>query len=338
MFIDNPLGLFFCFLKGIVMLKDETIKRLDALGYHIMNKDEISTNDVNDKMSFIDDDGYKYYTTAKHILAGHKPFIVYKDNIYSIVNIQLYLSQNKDLYDNFELLSKQYENSRDKLKFKCKTCGSLFTKPWYKIQTGCRCNNCLEEKRGYYQMISPTRIDRLINYPDVAIDFNYDNNEYPIETYTAKSGQLVNWKCHICGYEWTTSPSHRINDMSGCPSCAHKMSKGERCIHNYLNDNNVVYVQEKRFNDCRDKQPLPFDFYLPDYNTCIEYDGEQHRKPIKFNQKTTDEKALEQFLTLQRHDEIKNNYCQQHQITLVRISDYNNIQCVLDSIILGKST
>ena len=44
--------------------------------------------------------------------------------------------------------------------------------------------------------------------------------------------------------------------------------------------NNINYIREKRFKDCKNIKPLPFDFYLPEKNICIEYDGEHHFKSI----------------------------------------------------------
>ena len=73
-------------------------------------------------------------------------------------------------------------------------------------------------------------------------------------------------------------------------------------------------------------KPLPFDFYLPNYNICIEYDGEQHFKPIKY---FGGQKA---FQSQQQKDEIKNKYCQDNKIKLIRISymDYDNIEKILN--------
>ena len=42
----------------------------------------------------------------------------------------------------------------------------------------------------------------------------------------------------------------------------------------------MIFESQKRFKDCKDKRQLPFDFYLPSYNVCIEYQGEQHYRPI----------------------------------------------------------
>ena len=72
--------------------------------------------------------------------------------------------------------------------------------------------------------------------------------------------------------------------------------------------------------------PLRFDFYLPEYNTVIEYDGEQHFKPVE---RFGGEKA---FKTVQLHDNTKTKYCEDNDIRLLRISykDKNNIQEILN--------
>ena len=57
----------------------------------------------------------------------------------------------------------------------------------------------------------------------------------------------------------------------------------EREICNLFEKNNIKYEQEKNFEWLkRDNYNLSLDFYLPDYNTAIECQGEQHFKPIDF--------------------------------------------------------
>ena len=59
--------------------------------------------------------------------------------------------------------------------------------------------------------------------------------------------------------------------------------------------------------------PLPFDFYLHDYNVCIEYDGIQHFKPIEYFG------GEEAFQKRQLNDKIKTEYCIDNHITLIRL-------------------
>jgi very-short-patch-repair endonuclease len=88
---------------------------------------------------------------------------------------------------------------------------------------------------------------------------------------------------------------------------------------------NVKYIKQKRFNDCRNKLPLPFDFYLPDINTCIEYDGEQHFKEVNIFG------GVDRFKNQRTNDNIKNIYCQEKNINLIRIPYWEilNIESVL---------
>jgi len=116
----------------------------------------------------------------------------------------------------------------------------------------------------------------------------------------------------------------------GCMLCCEK-SKGETKIRIFLINNNISFEQEKRFKECRDKNPLPFDFYLPQYNLCIEFDGEQHFKPFAFNsRKVSDDIKLENLKKVQKHDQMKNDYCKKNGITLLRINDIRKINKILN--------
>lgn len=129
----------------------------------------------------------------------------------------------------------------------------------------------------------------------------------------------IDCECKICGYKW--SPIARgLKNGEGCPPC--KMSKGEKRIKWFLDDNNISYIYQNKFEECRDQFPLPFDFYLPEYNLVIEYDGEQHFKPVDFanNGKAWAEKA---YQTVIYHDEIKNRYCFMNNISMLRIPYFN---------------
>ena len=123
-------------------------------------------------------------------------------------------------------------------------------------------------------------------------------------------------KCKIDGCEWFARPANILNG-NGCPQC--NESSGERQVRQWLDNNDVRYECQKAFNDCRDKQPLPFDFYLPDYNICIEYDGKQHYESINyFGGKETYEYTI-------RHDRMKDDYCKENNITLLRIPYYEDV-------------
>ncbi len=131
-------------------------------------------------------------------------------------------------------------------------------------------------------------------------------------------------KCGRCGNIYTTALKNYIcADVTTCRKCSYAQSKGEKCIADYLKEHNIQYEQEKRFIDCKDKKPLPFDFYLPQYNKCIEYDGSQHYQP-HFGKKN--------FEQCKKHDQIKDQYCINKGIELIRIPYWNkeNIETILN--------
>lgn len=142
----------------------------------------------------------------------------------------------------------------------------------------------------------------------------------------------IEFKCLMCGNTWLTTPDSVLNGNSGCPMCA--QSHGERSITSWLKNNLIEFIPQYKFDNCRDVEPFPFDFYLPKYNICVEYDGVQHFQPVNFGG-ISDECAMINFRKTQMHDSIKNNYCKQYKIILVRISylEKNNISVILNNII-----
>ena len=92
-------------------------------------------------------------------------------------------------------------------------------------------------------------------------------------------------------------------------SCgAHKnISKGNEKIKKLLQKANIDFEIEKKFETCKDKTYLPFDFYVNN-EYLIEYDGIQHFKEGVFDYEYT-----------HSHDLIKNQWCKENNIPLIRI-------------------
>jgi very-short-patch-repair endonuclease len=117
---------------------------------------------------------------------------------------------------------------------------------------------------------------------------------------------------------------------SGCPKC--NQSKGEKMIEIFLADNEISYITQNKFDDCKYVNHLIFDFYLPDYNTCIEFNGIQHYYPIDI---FGGEKSLE---INRKRDKIKEEYCKSNGIKLIVIKqdkkhiDIKDVQNQIDNI------
>ena len=100
-------------------------------------------------------------------------------------------------------------------------------------------------------------------------------------------------------------------------SCGCLKSYGEKVISNILQSNNIIFEREKTFEGCINFQTghrLRFDFYLPEYNICIEYDGEQHFFSNNRNWNTEDNLKETKY-----RDNLKDSFCNQNNIRLIRI-------------------
>lgn len=133
--------------------------------------------------------------------------------------------------------------------------------------------------------------------------------------------------CIICpehGHFWQTPYDHITG--SNCPLC--QRSNGEDAIMAFLTEHNVKFEQQKRFDSCRDKRPLPFDFYLSDYNLCVEYQGIQHFQPVPYFG------GQEKFEYYSRHDSIKREWCsEEDNPNLLEITYKDDVNATLAKII-----
>ena len=101
-----------------------------------------------------------------------------------------------------------------------------------------------------------------------------------------------------------------------CPLCSTK-SKGQLRLRNIFEENHITALEEWTDNgQCKNPETnvaLRFDFFLPDYNCCIEYDGEHHFS-------SNGGYFTEEFVDgVKKRDSIKNEYCKNKSIKLVRI-------------------
>jgi hypothetical protein len=143
----------------------------------------------------------------------------------------------------------------------------------------------------------------------------YKSNKIPVKIFCKKQNH---------GYFYQ-KPNAHLNGQ-GCPKC--DSSKGEDRIRNYLKLNDVCFLEQYRFNDCKDKRSLPFDFIISKDNKiigAIEFQGLQHFKSIGYFGGT------KSFQSQQRRDNIKRSFCADNQFKLLEISykEINHINILL---------
>ena len=96
----------------------------------------------------------------------------------------------------------------------------------------------------------------------------------------------------------------------GCPGCNN--SRGENKIENWFKNRGIIFERQKIFKDCKNIKYLRFDFYLPKNIVCVEYDGPQHFFPINWHEDV-------EFERIKKCDKIKEKYCKDKGIKLIRI-------------------
>jgi len=101
-----------------------------------------------------------------------------------------------------------------------------------------------------------------------------------------------------------------------------RISKGEKEIENWLQSQNIKYEKEYTFKDCKDKHVLRFDFAIfndiGELLLLIEYDGLQHFESIEYYG------GEKEFENLKKRDEIKDEFCDENNIRLIRVNPYNS--------------
>ena len=143
-----------------------------------------------------------------------------------------------------------------------------------------------------------------------------------VGTYIDSKTKIIH-KCNICNREWNAKPDNL--HYTGCPIC--KSSHGERLIKTFLINYNINFEFQKSYDGLFGikNRHLSYDFYLPEYNLLIEFQGEQHERPVEYFG------GEEKFKVQQEHDNRKREFAKLHNINLLEIwyYDINNIEKIL---------
>lgn len=220
---------------------------------------------------------------------------------------QEYVSEASIINPNIEVIG-EYQNINTPIKHLCKIHNIIWDAYPCSILKGYGCIECKKEKMSiankhtHEQYI--TQVQKI--NPNIKV----------IDKYIDSHTHILH-QCIIDGYKWNVTPTNILSGH-GCPKC--NESLGERKICEYIDRHDIKYVRQKKFINCKDIKYLPFDCYLPEYNICIEYDGRQHFEPIEYFG------GVEAFNRTVKHDKIKNKYCENNGISLLRIPYYKNVE------------
>lgn len=269
-------------------------------------------------------DGYEWHATPDNLLRGKGcKMCARKHNSESkrkhFTEIQMAFAER-----GLRLLTTEDEiNSlaEDRLRYICPVHGEQIIL-WGNFAKGAGCRLCADEANGVRQRKETWA--RIIAY--------FQNSEYELlsnfDEYTGAKDSCLRCNCKKHG-EFKISWNN-LNKYEGCPVC--NASAGERKIFHYLKACGIAFEHPYRFNDLIGVggKKLSYDFFVPSQNVLIEYQGEQHEKPARFNNIELNVAEVNLLRQLE-HDRRKRQYAEQHQYRLLEIwyYDFKNVEDIL---------
>lgn len=239
--------------------------------------------------------GTIYMVTPDHFLHGSRcPYCAgyvkktdaqFKKEVYDLVG------------DEYTFLD-TYVNAKTKLRVKHNKCGNIYKVKPNIFLSGSRCHYCFgNDKKTDVQFKKEV--------------FDLVGNEYIFLDPYINSYTKIRVKHNKCGNIYKVRPTDFLDHQTRCPYC--NTPKGELIINKILKSLGIVYEYQKTFSDLRDTQSLSYDFYIPDQNILIEYQGKQHYQPIDyFGGNVT-------FKIQQKHDKMKADYAKFHNYNLIAV-------------------
>lgn len=272
---------------------NEIFKNKGSLSNHTLKIHNVNVNDIEPEKSKNISDKMIYLNKIKEI-----------DSIWEPINIDDFCDMNT------------------RFPHKCKLCGNIRNiLPKHNIKKDkkltCFCNG--GPRTDEENLIFVKEICKEMNYKFIDVFYDIDKNgkkEKKIKFECPKHGtQIINFKRfkkgQRCGY---CTSENKLNESSG-----------ERRIRLILTKFNISFLQEHRL----DYSLLRYDFYLPDYNLLIEFDGIQHFEEVAYF--ASKEKSKEELNYKQNNDKRKNQLAKEKNINLLRIPyyDFDNILEIL---------
>lgn len=155
------------------------------------------------------------------------------------------------------------------------------------------------------------------------------NGEYQVIGKYENVKTKVKVKHNKCNHEYLVKPNDILHGK-GCPKC--RESRGEKAISKFIDTYNIKKCTQHKLKGCKDLNMLPFDLAL--FNNklelLIEYDGKLHFEPVNHFG------GHESFKDRIKKDKIKNQYCIDNDIPLIRIPywEFNNIEYILKNVLI----
>ena len=299
--------------------KEKFIEKAKDIHGDNYNYDQVNYKRSNQKVKILCKKCGNYFeqTPAHHLNGSGCPQCSHK------MSTSKFIEKAKKIYgDKYNYDQVVYKGSEYKVKIYCNICKKYFEQTPHVHLKGKGCKYCNILKNTIRQTTP------LKEFVKKAKSVHGDIYDYTQTTYK-NSKTSIKIRCKRCNAVFSQNPQKHLSGQ-GCPFC--RGSSGEKIISGWLSSNNIKFIYQKWFVDCRDILPLPFDFYLPDYNTCIEFQGKQHYSPQMFIALyKSQEEGIKKFNQQVYHDKIKKEYCKTQNIPLIVIKYDEDISDKLNS-------
>lgn len=318
-----------CMVKKSAAQRSKTDSEFKREAYELVGEEYTFLEDyINNKTKILcrhNKCGYEWKVYPNNILKGCGCLECSGVKKYTYLEVKAFVE--KESSSGCKLLSKSYANNESLMLFKC-SCGEVFQTTFsrFKNMNVRRCNKC---------GIKLNAESRTFKYEDIKNYIEVESGsgcKLLSDTYTKSTDKLL-IQCK-CGAKFNVSfDKFKSRGQQRCKKCASSMSKGEERTCIYLESKNIDYETQYIFDNLLGVNDglLRFDFYLPNYDLLIEYDGEQHYRPVNFGG-IPDEEAELNYKITQQNDNIKNQYCKDNNIPLLRIPywEFDNIEQILE--------
>lgn len=207
---------------------------------------------------------------------------------------------------NFTFLPLEEYKTHSKIKFLHTVCGKTFKSFTHSASAGSMgCPHCYKNNK-----MNSKKFQKQID------EITYKKKEFEVVGEYKDTDTKISIKHNVCGNTFKITPNAFMKTPK-CGVCEKDMSLGEKKVSDILNDLNFIFKREYKFQDCKNKVALAFDFALFDKNNklicLLEYDGVQHYFPVdSFG-------GIEAYEDGVLKDQIKNEYCKNNNIKLIRI-------------------
>lgn len=220
-------------------------------------------------------------------------------------------------FPNYDYSQVVYTNQYTKVVITCNKHNYTWKPIAKDLMNGHGCPLCGKENNKEKQKLT---LEEFIEKANKIHNNKYDYSKVLYINYKTK----VEIVCPIHG-SFLQSPDKHLIQQQGCPKCEEQSSKGELQVKNYLENHNIKYIQQYPIiynGNCNNKTKI--DFYLPDYNIFIEYNGMQHYVPIDyFGGELKFQKQIQR-------DNYVRNYCKEYNIKLIEIKYNDNLINILN--------